>query len=78
MEFCQMNIHKEDFSKNDLVIGSLLGDACIGKDGRISVWHSEKQKEYTIWLMNLYRKYFSVKYRERVCYLKETNKKYRT
>ena len=47
MEFCQMNIHKEDFSKNDLVIGSLLGDAYIGKDGRISVWHSEKQKEYT-------------------------------
>lgn len=76
MEFCQKNIHKEDFNKNDLVIGSLLGDAHIGKDGRISIWHSSQQKDYTIWLMNLYKKYFKVKYRERQCYLAGTNKKY--
>lgn len=76
MEFCQKDLHKEDFSKNDLVIGSLLGDAYIEKDGSITIWHSIKQKEYIIWLMNLYKKYFSVKYRERECFLPETNKKY--
>ena len=77
MEFCQINIHKEDFNKNDLVVGNLLGDAHIGKDGRISVWHTEKQKEYTLWLMNLYKKYFKVKYKERECYLRSTNQKYK-
>ena len=75
MEFCQ-NIHKEDFKKNDIVIGSLLGDAHIEKDGRINIWHSEKQKNYTLWLMKLYSKYFKVKYRERVCKLKDSDKKY--
>ena len=77
MEFCQINIHKEDFNKNDLVLGNLLGDAHIGKDGQISVWHTEKQKEYTLWLMNLYKKYFKVKYKERECYLRSTNQKYK-
>lgn len=77
MEFCQLNIHKEDFDKNDLVIGNLLGDAHIGKDGRISVWHAEKQKDYTLWLMNLYKKYFKVRYKERECYLPETKKTYK-
>jgi recombination protein RecA len=76
MKFCQ-NIHKEDFTKNDLVIGNLLGDSFIEKDGRIRVWHSINQKDYTLWLMNLYKKYFKVYYHERDCYLKETNKTYK-
>lgn len=76
MEFCQ-KLHKEDFTKNDLVIGNLLGDAYIGKDGRIEVWHSIKQKDYTLWLMELYKKYFKVYYYERECHDFKTGKKYK-
>lgn len=75
MEFCQ-EIHKEDFKKNDIVIGSLLGDASIDKNGRIEIFHSVKQKEYTLWLMNLYSKYFKVHYKERICKNKLINKEY--
>lgn len=74
MQFCQ--IKKEDISKNDLVIGSLLGDAHINKDGRIQIFHSIKQKEYTLWLMELFKKLFKVKYMERVCHIKETGREY--
>lgn len=76
MEFCHEKIHKYDIDKHDLIIGNLLGDACILKDGRIEVYHSNKQKDYTIWLMNLYSKFFKVKYNERVCKNKIYNKEY--
>ena len=76
MEFYHNTIYKDDFTINDLLIGSLLGDACLNKDGRIEIWHCEKQKEYTLWLMNLYKKYFKVKYRERVCKDKKTDREF--
>lgn len=66
MEFC-LNINKKDINRNDIVIGSLLGDAHIQKDGRIEIWHSIKQKDYTLWLMNLFSKFFKVYYKERTC-----------
>lgn len=77
MKFYHKNLHKEDFNKNDLVIGSLLGDACIEKDGRIDILHGEKQKEYAIWKMNLYKKYFpKTKYKERTFTDKKTGKQF--
>lgn len=75
MKFCQFN--KENISKIDLVIGCLLGDGHIEKNGRIQVFHSIKQKEYTLWLMELFKKFFKVTYRERTCKLKDSDKEYK-
>ena len=78
MEFCQnIILHKEDFTKNELVIASILGDGYIGKDGVIEIYHSMKQKKYTLWLMDLYSKYFKVRYRERICKDKKTGKEFK-
>ena len=76
MKFCPKEIHKEDIDKEDIVIGSLLGDAYIEKNGIIRVWHSIKQKEYVIWLMNLYSKFFDTTYFERICKDHRYNKEY--
>ena len=77
MEFCQNNnIKKEDLNRNAIVFGALLGDAHISKDGRLHVWHSIKQKEYTLWLMNIFSKFFKVKLTHRICKDKKTGQEY--
>ena len=74
MEFCQLN--KNDIRVEDLVIGSVLGDGCISQNGRIQVWHSSVQKDYTLWLMDLFSKHFKVSYQERICKNKYNNKEF--
>lgn len=74
MEFCQ--IKKEYINKDDLVIGSILGDGCITKDGRIQIYHSIKQKDYVLWLFELFNKFFKSKIIYRVCKDHRNGKEY--
>ena len=74
MEFCQ--IQKEYINKDDLVIGSILGDGCITKDGRIQIYHSIKQKDYVLWLFELFNKFFKSKIIYRVCKDHRNGKEY--
>lgn len=51
--------------KNDLIIGCLLGDASIRKDGVLFVGHGASQREYVEWKFKLLSKQFSLKRFER-------------
>jgi hypothetical protein len=46
---------KLDKTERDIIIGTILGDACIEScknESRIQVAHSEKQKDYVFWFIN--------------------------
>lgn len=47
-------------NKNAIVIGMLLGDACIQKDGRMVIGHGEQQREYVEYKKQLLQNFFTV------------------
>ncbi len=56
--------------KNSILIGSLLGDGTISKDGRFRIFHSIKQKEYVDFKAELLKNFFPVTPGERKCTIK--------
>lgn len=62
--------------KNDIVFGSLLGDSYINKKGYLVTAHSQQQKDYLLWKMDLFSKQFNVNYGERTLINKKENKQY--
>ena len=52
-------------NKNGIIIGMVLGDACIEKTGRLSLGHGEKQREYLDFKADLLQNFFNVKKYER-------------
>lgn len=64
-----------EYSKNKtgLLVGMLLGDAYISKDGRLGIGHSIKQKDYLLFKKDRLKYFFNFTYTERYC---GENKKY--
>lgn len=58
-----------EYSKNKtgLLVGMLLGDACITKDGSLTIGHSIKQKEYLLFKKDRLKFFFNFSYTERYC-----------
>lgn len=58
-----------EYSKNKtgLLVGMLLGDAYISKDGCLEIGHSIKQKEYLLFKKDRLKYFFNFSYTERYC-----------
>lgn len=58
-----------EYSKNKtgLLVGMLLGDAYITKEGRLEIGHSIKQKEYLLFKKDRLKFFFNFSYVEKYC-----------
>ena len=59
-----MEYNKE---KIGILVGMLLGDAYIEKDGQFSIGHSIKQKDYLLYKQERLKDFFKTSYTERNC-----------
>lgn len=59
-----MEYNKE---KIGILVGMLLGDAYIEKNGQFSIGHSIKQKDYLLYKQERLKKFFKTSYTERNC-----------
>lgn len=65
--------------ENDVILGSILGDGCLEKNGknvRLKITHSAKQKEYLFWKYDLLKNISTKPRYSKGSYHKKTNKFY--
>lgn len=72
-------------NKTGILVGLLLGDACISAAGRLEIGHSIKQKDYLLYKKDRLKYFFNFSYTERYtgenkkfleCYIRSNTTKY--